>query len=97
MVERSLPARGGRGAYAEHYGRCIHFLVTCARVFDREDCRSLAHRAADEALEVLSAQDMFRTHPGEDRYDAVDGLGYLFMALMDLATGEDGDLMGSGW
>jgi hypothetical protein len=24
-IEASLPAHGGKGGYAEHYGRCIHF------------------------------------------------------------------------
>jgi hypothetical protein len=37
---------------------------------------------------------MFRTHPGEDRTEAVDGLGVLFLALIYLETGREPDLLG---
>ena len=94
VVSTSLPARRGRGGYAEHYGRCIHFLLEAAEVCGRDDWRALAQRVADEAIDVLQVGDRFRTHPGENRCDAVDGLGFLFLALLRLETGRDPDLMG---
>ena len=48
-------------------------------------------------MEVLFDDGMFRGHPGEHRYDAVDGVGYLLLALIALETGQEPDLMGSGW
>lgn len=97
QVARSLPARDGRGGYAEHYGRCIHFLRRAAQVLERADYTVLAHRVAREAVETLHDSGMFRGHPEEHRYDAVDGVGYLLLALIALDTGEDPDMMGSGW
>lgn len=83
MVEKGLPARGGRGAYAEHYGRCIHFLDRAATAFDRPQWRDLADRVEAEAIERLHNGERFRTHPGEERCDAVDGLGVLLLALLE--------------
>ena len=74
-----MPARGGRGGYAEHYGRNIHYLWRCGRVLGMEESTALAHRVAREALDVLWDGAMFRSHPGEHRYDAVDGVGWLVM------------------
>lgn len=100
ILARDLPARQGRGAYAEHYGRCLHYLLGYADVFDDYGARSLAHRVAEESLSVLFVGDadggMFRGHPGEDRYDAVDGVGFLLLALLWLASGEEPDMMGEG-
>ena len=97
QIEESLPARGGQGGYAEHYGRCIHFLWRCGRVLGMEASTELAHTLAREAQEVLWDGAMFRSHPGEPRYDAVDGVGYLLLALIALETGEAPEMMGSGW
>lgn len=94
VAVRSLPARAGRGGYAEHYGRCIHFFLEGAEALGRPEWRDLAQRVADEAMDRLWTGNHFRTHPGENRCDAVDGLGFLFLALMQLETGEEPDLMG---
>ena len=85
-----LPANEGRGGYAEDYGRAIHFLLRAADVMDREDCRELAARFADEALDKLYVpkMGMFRSHPGEDRCDAIDGPGILILALLYLDSGD---------
>ena len=96
-VRNELPARGGVGAYAEHYGRCIHFLLGCAEALGDGESSRLAEQVADEALDTLWAHGLFRGHPGEDRYDAVDGVGFLALALIQLATGDAIDLMGTGW
>jgi hypothetical protein len=101
IVAQALPARQGRGGYAEHYGRCLHYLLGYADTFDDYGARALARRVAEEALSVLYVGDagggMFRGHPGEDRYDAVDGVGFLLLALLRLATDEEPAMMGLGW
>jgi len=97
VIRGSLPARNGRGAYAEHYARCIHFLMRLGETAPDAGAGELARRVADEAVSVLFAHDMFRGHPGEDRYDAVDGVGFLLLALLQLQTGETPDMMGLGW
>lgn len=98
VIAESLPARAGQGGYAEHYGRCLHFLLGGARTFpDRDDWLAIARRVADEAVSVLFDHDMFRGHPGEHRYDAVDGVGFLALALLWLDTGAEPDAMGMGW
>jgi len=94
IIERELPARNGMGAYPEHYGRAIHFLLNCDQEFKDENCKKLARKVADEAVNILYAHDMFRSHPGENRYDAVDGVGLLSLTLMWLETGEKPDMMG---
>jgi hypothetical protein len=96
-IADDLPARQGRGAYAEHYGRCIHFLTVAGRHFGEPSYAHLARRVAAESIEMLYTGEMFRTHPGEDRYDAIDGLGLLALALLELQFPGQVDLMGFGF
>ena len=53
---------------------------------------------AQDAISHLWVEEcgMFRSHPGEDRCDAVDGIGILFLALLCLQTGRAPDMMGFG-
>ncbi len=97
QIVDSLSVRSGSARYAEHYGRCIHFLLGCEEVFGDPSAHDLAVDLADEAIESLYAHDMFRGHTGEDRYDALDGVGFLLLALIRLHTGEESDMMGLGW
>lgn len=96
IIRQSLPASQSRGdgAYAEHYGRVIFYLLQCAERLDDNRYRTLAEQVAREATEVLFAFGMFRSHPGEYRYDATDGVGILSLALLWLDTGEKPDMMG---
>ena len=96
-LARCTPANDGRGAYAEHYGRAIHFLAGASTALGDDSLRAQAQALAEEAIGHLYAGCMFRGHPGEDRYDAVDGVGYLLLALLRLETGSDLDLMGFGF
>lgn len=94
IIENDLPARKGMGAYAEHYGRVIHFLLSCAAELGDDSYRQLAKVVADESVRTLYAHEMFRGHPGEDRYDAVDGVGILGLALLWLETNQKPNMMG---
>lgn len=96
FIGKSMPANQGRGAYADQYGRCVHFLCRAAQLTGDHSLRERAILLANEAIAQLYLPDaeMFRGHPGEDRCDAVDGVGILFLALLFLETGADPDLMG---
>ncbi len=94
LIRESLPARHGQGAYAEHYGRAIFFLLNCADQLDDPEYKALAEKVGREASDVLFAHGMFRSHPGEYRYDAVDGVGILSLALLWLESGQKPDLQG---
>jgi hypothetical protein len=84
MIKQELPANDGRGAYAEDYGRAIHFLVRASNVMKNPTHHTLARDIANEAMEQLYVpkMGMFRSHPGENRCDSVDGPGFLLLALM---------------
>ncbi|HMP06935.1 MAG TPA: hypothetical protein PJ982_11330, partial [Lacipirellulaceae bacterium] len=87
MEERpALNAKDGVGAYAEAYGHAIQVMLHAEEVLDDDSFRRSAERLAHEAVHVLWAGDMFRTHGGEDRYDAVDGFGYLAEGLIQLGN-----------
>jgi uncharacterized protein YyaL (SSP411 family) len=89
-MQSYLPIEG-RGAYAEDYGRAIHFLVRASRSLERPEYRQLARRIADEAVKHLYIVEagMFRSHPSEDRCDAVDGPGILLLALLYLDSDDE--------
>ena len=97
QIRNSLPARHGKGGYAEHYGRCLNFLLGYAKIMDDSAAHDLAINVADEAMNVLYSHGMFRGHAGEDRYDALDGVGFLLLALMRLQTGSEPETMGLAW
>lgn len=78
--------------YAENYGRIIHYLINYQETFAFSPARKLANRLAEEAVEQLYLDEfgMFRSHTGENRYDAVDGIGLLSLSLLQLQTGNTG-------
>lgn len=86
VIQRSLPARAGQGGYAEHYGRCLRFAVAAAPLPGCAGAHQLAEQLAHEAIDQLYVNGMFRGHAGEDRYDAIDGVGFLLHGLLDLAA-----------
>lgn len=90
-------AKHGRGGYAELYGRAIHFLAHATEVTGDKSYGRTAEELADHARKTLYVNGMFRGHAGEDRYDAVDGVGYLLLALMYLETGRKPDYQGFGF
>jgi hypothetical protein len=90
-------AKHGRGGYAELFGRAIHFLTRAGAALQQQRYRTMAEGLAADARKILFADGLFRGHAGEDRYDAVDGVGYLLLALIQLETGKEPDLMGFGF
>lgn len=95
-IRNKLPARNGKGAYAEHYARVIHFLLNCHDVFGDNKYKELAQLIAKEAVGFLYLPEakMFRSHTGEDRFDTVDGVGMLSLSLIWLETGKQPEMMG---
>lgn len=75
---------GRKGAYAGKYGRTISFLLNLYAVTG-EDCYLDDARAmADTAIEKLYHNGLFRGHPAKPYYEAMDGVGYLLYALLEL-------------
>ncbi len=79
-------AHDGIGAYAESYGLAIEFFRRAGEGLGDRTLREAAERTAHEAVTRLYHQSsgLFRGHAGEDRYDAVDGVGILGLALLEL-------------
>ena len=90
-------AKDGRGGYAELFGRAIHFLVRASSVTSDAKHRRLAESLALDAKRILFNGEMFRGHAGEDRYDTVDGVGYLLLSLLHLQTGKAPAYRGFGF
>jgi hypothetical protein len=89
-------ARDGKGAYAEMFGRAIYFLTDAGATLGKPEYTAEARKLANAAIDILFAHGMFRSHASEDRYDAVDGVGYLLLALIFLETGKKPDFLGFG-
>lgn len=51
---------------------------------------------ADEALQAFFEEGMFQGYPGSHVYEAVDGVGFLLLALLFLEHGQEGFLPGWG-
>ncbi|MBM3494625.1 MAG: hypothetical protein FJX72_09975 [Armatimonadetes bacterium] len=78
-------ARTG-GAYADGYGRAISFFVHLYHA--TKDPRDLADAVAlaDEAMAKLRLNGWFVGHPAKPYYEAVDGVGTLMYALLELGS-----------
>lgn len=86
LIKTEFVETGNQGAYAEDYGRAIHFLERASRVLDHPKYHQLATEIADEALKQLYSKKMgmFRSQPDQNRCDSADGPGLLLLALMYL-------------
>jgi hypothetical protein len=89
VIDKSLPAPRDRVVYAEQYGRCIHFLARAARVLRDDRLLLTAHRLADDAIERLFENGMFRGYRDGHVYESVDGVGFLCLALISLDVEDD--------
>ena len=87
-VSNQLENRKNYTLYAENYARVIHFLFRFGEHFDDEKSINQAQILADEAIENLfiPEKQMFRSHTKEMRYDAVDGIGFLYFPLNWMET-----------
>ena len=84
-LEQAMPAvRETGGAYAEDYGRAISFFVHMARATGEQRYLELAEELAQEAVGALFENGLFKGHPAKPYYEAVDGVGLLLWALLEL-------------
>ena len=97
-VLRAMPdAERKGGTYAANYGRAISFFVHLYRATGDEHYLELASTLARDAVDKLYVQTqiadrhgqtrqygIFRGHAAKPYYEAVDGVGFLLLALLDL-------------
>jgi len=75
------------GAYAEHYGRAIAFLTRLHCCTGEHRYAKGAFALADDAIDKLVYNGIFRGHPAKPYYEATDGVGFLLEALLLLDDG----------
>jgi len=75
---------GRRGTYAGKYGQAISLFLHLYILTKNEAYLSLAEDMAGEATEKLAYKGLFRGHPAKPYYEAMDGVGYLLYALLEL-------------
>lgn len=77
---------GRQGTYADQYGRAISFYLSLAVITGEAKYLAQARALADVAVAKLRlANGLFRGHPAKPYYEAMDGVGYLLVALLQLA------------
>jgi hypothetical protein len=75
---------GQEGTYAGKYGRAISFYLHLHILTDDPQYLDGAQTLANEAIEKLYFKGLFRGHPAKPYYEAMDGVGYLLYALLEL-------------
>jgi len=75
---------GRRGTHAGKYGRAVSFLLHLYVVTGEQGYLDNARALADEAMEKLYHNGLFRGHPAKPCYEAIDGVGNLLYALLQL-------------
>jgi uncharacterized protein YyaL (SSP411 family) len=75
---------GRKGTYAGKYGRTVSFLLHLYVVTGDRRYLDDARAMADTAIEKLHHKGLFRGHPAKPYYEAMDGVGYLLYALLEL-------------
>jgi len=85
LMEIAMPElKKTGGTYAENYGRAISFFTHLYRVTNDKHYLEVAESLAEEAVEKLYVNGLFKGHPAKPYYQANDGVGYLLWALMEL-------------
>ena len=79
-AERFAP----QGTYAGLYGQAVSFLLHMYLLTGESRDLRLARETADDAIARLFHHGLFRGHPAKPYYEAVDGVGYLLYALLEL-------------
>jgi len=72
------------GTYAGLYGQAVSFLLHMYLLTGEPDYLGLARGTADDAIARLYRNGLFCGHPAKPYYEAVDGVGYLLYALLEL-------------
>jgi len=75
---------GRKGTYAGKYGRTISFLLHLYVLTGEKQYLDDARAMADTAIAKLYHKGLFRGHPAKPYYEAIDGVGYLLYALLEL-------------
>jgi len=75
---------GREGTHAGKYGRSISFLLHLCLATGEQGYLAHGRALADTAVEKLSHDGLFRGHPAKPYYEAMDGVGYLLYALLQL-------------
>ena len=68
VVANNTPTRGGRGTYAKHYGRCLHFLTRAGRELGDARLLKKVQDLAAEAVTPLYENSMFQGYPTSHLY-----------------------------
>jgi len=75
---------GRKGTYAGKYGRTVSFLLHLYVLTSDRQYLASARSMADTAIEKLYHKGLFRGHPAKPYYEAMDGVGNLLYALLEL-------------
>ncbi len=75
---------GRQGSYAGKYGRTISFLLHMFILTGDRQYLNSARSMANIAIDKLYHKGLFRGHPAKPYYEAIDGVGYLLYALLEL-------------
>jgi len=73
-----------RGTYAGLYGQSVSFFLHMYLLTGEPRYLRLARGTADDAIARLFHNGLFRGHSAKPYYEAVDGVGYLLYALLEL-------------
>jgi hypothetical protein len=72
------------GTYAAYYGQTISLLLHLHRATGDQQYLDSAREVARESVAKLYYEGLFRGHPCKPYYEAIDGVGYLLLALVQL-------------
>jgi hypothetical protein len=73
-----------QGTYAGLYGQTISFFIQMHLLTGKSEYLRTARIVADEAITRLNHRGLFRGHPAKPYYEAMDGVGQLLFALLQL-------------
>ena len=89
-LEAAMPAaRETGGTYAENYGRAISFFVHLSRATGDSKYLDRAGELAQDAVDKLFENGLFKGHPAKPYYESTNGVGLLLYALLELDAPQD--------
>jgi uncharacterized protein YyaL (SSP411 family) len=81
---------GRHGTYAGKYGRAIFLYLQLYGLTGKTIYLAQAGEIANMAIDKLYVNGLFKGHPAKPYYEAIDGVGFLLQALLDLDECRDG-------